>query len=80
MRLEVPRIKMKSRDGGSGLTSKMGFAAKWNLRDIKRSKARTAMGIVGIMGATLIIVLAFGMMDSFDRYIQWNFEDISHYR
>ena len=80
LRLEVPRIKMKSKEGGRGLTSKMKFATKWNLRDIKRSKARTAMGVVGIMGATLIIVLAFGMMDSFDRYIQWNFDDISHYK
>ncbi|MCR5181433.1 MAG: ABC transporter permease [Clostridia bacterium] len=79
LRLEVPTIRMKEKEGGKGLTSHMSFSAKWNLRDIRRSKARSTMAIVGVMGATLLMVVAFGLNDSFDRYLDWEFESICNY-
>lgn len=79
LRLEVPHIKIKAKEGGKGISAKLPFSVKWNLRDIKRSKSRSIMAIVGIMGSTLLIVMAFGMQDSLHHYLEWEFDKINDY-
>ena len=76
LRVEVPTVKVKTRRNGAGLFSGLPFSTKWNLRDMVRSKARCIMAIVGIMGSTLLIVMAFGMQDSLQHYLSWEFEKI----
>ena len=77
LRLEVPKVKVKKTELKAGsLSSKLSFSVKWNLRDIKRSKARSAMAVVGVMGSTLLIVMAFGMKSSMLNYIDWEFDQI----
>ena len=79
LRLEVPHIKIKAKEGGKGISAKLPFSVKWNLRDIFRSKSRSIMAIVGIMGSTLLIVMAFGMQDSLNHYLEWEFDKINAY-
>ena len=81
LRLEVPKIKQKKKsEKPNGLMSRLSFAVKWNLRDVARSKARTIMGIVGIAGSALLIVMAFGMEDSMQHYLDWEFSGILRFR
>ena len=77
LRLEVPKIKQKrSGEKPGGIMAHLPFAIKWNLRDVARSKARTIMGIVGVAGSTLLIVMAYGMEDSMQHYLDWEFSGI----
>ena len=80
LRLEVPHIKIKAKEGGKGLSAMLPFSIKWNLRDIFRNKSRSIMAIVGIMGSTLLIVMAFGMQDSLQHYLDWEFNNIQAYK
>ncbi|WP_294219148.1 ABC transporter permease [Pseudobutyrivibrio sp.] len=79
LRLEVPHIKIKAKEGGKGISDKLPFSVKWNLRDILRSKSRSIMAIVGVTGSTLLIVMAFGMQDSLQHYLEWEFDKIQAY-
>lgn len=79
LRLEVPHIKIKAKEGGKGLSARLPFSVKWNLRDILRSRSRSIMAIVGVMGSTLLIVMAFGMQDSLNHYLEWEFDNIQAY-
>jgi len=79
LRLEVPHIKIKAKEGGQGISAKLPFSVKWNLRDILRSKSRSIMAIVGVTGSTLLIVMAFGMQDSLQHYLEWEFDKIQAY-
>ena len=58
---------------------KFGFNSQWNLRDAFRSKLRSIMAIVGVMGCTALLVCAFGMQDSMDEFKVWNFSKISRF-
>lgn len=50
------------------------------MRDISRNKARTAMGIVGIVGCTMLIVCAFGMFDTMNSYLDWQFDELYNFK
>ncbi|MCR4937187.1 MAG: ABC transporter permease [Lachnospiraceae bacterium] len=81
LKLEVPKIKQKKKsEKPGGIMSRLSFAVKWNLRDVARSKARTMMGVVGVAGSTLLIVMAFGMEDSMNHYLDWEFSNILRFK
>ncbi len=63
----------------TGLWSKLGFNIQWNIRDIFRSKLRSAMAIVGVLGCSALLVCAFGLKDSLDDVIQWQYHDINRF-
>jgi len=44
-----------------------------------RNKARTLTGIVGITGCCMLIVCAFGMLDSLNSFIKLQFEDLYNF-
>lgn len=48
----------------SKLWLKMNFSTQWNLRDVMRNKVRSLMGIVGVMGCTMLMLCAFGCRDA----------------
>ena len=80
LRIERPKVKVKE----NGLTNKklfnkLSLSTKWNIRDIARSKARTVMAIVGIAGCTMLVVSAFGMLDSMKSYVSWEFDTINNF-
>ncbi len=48
---------------------KLSFSTKWNLRDIFRNKMRSLMTVVGVAGATLLLIAAFAFKGTFDDYL-----------
>lgn len=62
-----------------GLFKKMSFITKWNLRDMIRNKIRTITGIVGITGCCMLVVCAFGMLDSINNFIDLQFRRLYNF-
>ncbi len=56
------------------------FKTQWNLRDIFRNKIRSFMAIIGVAGATMLVVCAFGMLNTLDNYISWQYDDLYHFK
>ena len=55
------------------------FGTRWNLRDIARHKARTAMSLVGVLGCMMIMVCALGMKDTMDGFLDLNYNEAINY-
>lgn len=55
------------------------FGTRWNMRDIVRHKARTAMSMVGIVGCTILILAAFGMKDTMNAFLDMYYENGLNY-
>ncbi len=62
------------------LWHKLKFKTQWNLRDVFRNKIRSFMAIIGVAGATMLVVCAFGMLNTLDNYISWQYDDIYHFK
>lgn len=78
LREKIPAVKT-SKLTSKGIFKKMKFSTKWNIRDILRNKIRTLMGIVGITSCTMILTCAFGMKDTMNNFIAWQFEDLYNF-
>ena len=58
---------------------KVGFATKWNLRDLMRHKSRFAMTLVGIIGCMVLLVGGLGMRDTMSGFLDLFDNGVSHY-
>ena len=77
---EVPNVKVSSLNlSTKGIFKKLNFSSKWNYRDILRNKFRTVTAIVGIVGCCMLIVCAFGMLNSMNHFIKLQFEDLYNF-
>lgn len=80
LRLEIPKVKNTKFDlTTKGVFKKASISTRWNLRDIGRNKGRSLMAIVGITGCTMLMICAFGMMDTMKSYLSWEFDKISNF-
>jgi len=80
LRIERPKVKVKENSFTTRKAfNKFSLSTKWNIRDIARSRARTIMAIVGIAGCTMLVVTAFGMLDSMKSYVSWEFDTINNF-
>ena len=80
LRVKLPNVKNNSLNITSkGIFKKMNFSTKWNIRDIVRNKMRTIMGIAGVVGCTMLIVCAFGMLDSMNHFVDLQFSDLYNF-
>ena len=81
LRIERPKVKVKETSFTTKkMFEKLSFSVKWNIRDIIRSKGRTLMALVGIAGCTMLVVTAFGMLDSMKAYMDWEFKIINNFK
>lgn len=81
LRNEIPNVNKKTLDiTTKGFISKLGFSTKWNIRDMLRNKMRTFMGIVGVTGCCFLIVISLGMMDSINKYIDLQFNELLNFK
>ena len=58
---------------------KLSFGTKWNVRDILRHKARSAMTLVGVVGCMILLVGGLGMKDTMGSFLNMLDRDISNY-
>lgn len=80
LRNEVPNVKISSLNlSTKGIFKKLNFSSKWNYRDILRNKFRTVTAVVGIVGCCMLIVCAFGMLNSMNHFIKLQFEDLYNF-
>lgn len=80
LRTEMPKIKQKGLNiTTKGIFKNMNFASKWNVRDILRNKMRTIMGVAGITGCCMLLVCAFGMLDTMNNFIDTQFEKLYNF-
>lgn len=81
LRVERPVIKKSNfRFSSRGFLRNTSLAVRWNLRDISRNVGRTLMAAVGIIGCTMLIVCALGMLDTMNSYFDWQFDKIYHFQ
>lgn len=80
LRVEIPKVKKtKFNLTTKGIFEKANLSTRWNLRDMARNKGRTIMAIVGIVGCTMLVVCAFGMLDTMNAYLDWEFDGICNF-
>lgn len=81
LRNKIPNVKKNSLNlTTKGLFKKLNFSSKWNARDILRNKMRTFMGIAGVVGCCMLIVCAFGMLDSMNYFVKLQFSDLYNFK
>lgn len=59
--------------------SKRSFSIQWNLRDVMRSKGRSAMAIVGVIGCMGLLITGFGCLDAFSGIVSIKYDKIEKY-
>lgn len=80
LRVEEPKVKNSKFDLSTRkIFKKASISTRWNIRDIMRNKGRSIMAIVGITGCTMLLVCAFGLLDTMNSYLDWEFEKISKF-
>lgn len=80
LRVQMPKVKKaKFNLTSKGPLKNASVSTKWNLRDIIRNKSRSITAIVGVVGCTMLLVCAFGMFDSMNGYLDWEFNKISKF-
>lgn len=80
LRNQIPNIKRNSLNiTTKGIFRKMNFSSKWNLRDMIRNKMRTFMGFAGVIGCSMLLVCAFGMLDSMNYFVDLQFEQLYNF-
>lgn len=80
LRIEIPKVKSTKFDlTTKGIFKRASISTRWNLRDVGRNKGRSLMAIVGITGCTMLMLCAFGMMDTMKSYLSWEFDKISNF-
>lgn len=80
LRNEIPKINSNSLNMTTkGIFKKMSFSTKWNIRDMFRNKGRTITGIIGVTGCCMLIVCAFGMLDTMNNFIDLQFNKLFNF-
>lgn len=80
LRIESPNIKTTKFDlTRKRIFKKSSISTKWNIRDIYRNPSRTIMAIIGIIGSCMLLVCAFGMLDTMNSYMSWEFDKINDF-
>lgn len=75
----TPKVMKKSMIEKLPFWDKLPFGMKWNVRDILRHKARSAMTLIGIFGCMLLLVGGLGMKDTMENFLGMLDKDISNY-
>lgn len=45
------------------------FVTKWNIRDMSRHKARSAMTTIGVLGSAILVIATLGMKDTMNKFV-----------
>lgn len=79
LRPYTPKKMKKSVIEKTPVWNKLSFGTKWNIRDILRHKARSAMTLVGIIGCMVLLVGGLGMSDTMSAFMTMLDKDINNY-
>ena len=80
LRNKIPNVKKNSLNiTTKSIFKNMSFSNIWNVRDILRNKMRTLMGVAGVVGCSMLIVCALGMLDSMNYFVDLQFEQLYNF-
>ena len=79
LRPYTPKVMKKSVIEMLPFRKKLSFGTKWNVRDILRHKARSAMTLVGVVGCMILLVGGLGMKDTMGSFLDMLNQDVSNY-
>jgi len=79
LRPYVPKKVKPMKVENTWLWNKLPFSTKWNIRDLIRNKARSAMTLVGVIGCMVLLVGGLGMRDTMDGFLSMIDNDINNY-
>lgn len=77
LRPKVPKAGRHTRLEKSKLWLRFGFSTQWNLRDIMRSKVRSIMAVIGVLGCTALLIFGLGLRDSVIEVSHWMYEELN---
>jgi putative ABC transport system permease protein len=52
------------------------FASRWNIRDVRRNKLRTAVSIAGILVCSMLIFMSLAFYEGLDSQSDWMYDEI----
>lgn len=76
LRPKAPKAMKHGAYENTAFWAGLGFNAQWNLRDILRSKLRSIMAVIGVLGCTALLVCAFGLQDTLSDVVHWQYSDL----
>lgn len=79
LRPKPPKSVKHSFIDGFQLWRRLDFYTQWNLRDVFRCKVRSFMAIAGVLGCSALLLCAFGMQDTMEYIVTWNYEVINQF-
>lgn len=79
MRPKPPKAGRHTRWEKSLMWKRLGFSTQWNVRDILRSRIRSIMAVIGVMGCMGLLLCALGIKDSMNGIASWMYGDLHIY-
>lgn len=79
LRPKAPKVGRHTAFEKSKLWHKFGFSVQWNLRDTMRSRIRSIMAVVGVMGCSALLLFGLGLRDTVNGVSKWMYEDLNVY-
>lgn len=79
MRPKPIHVKQKENRQNASLWHHVSFYTQWNLRDMVRSKTRSLMAIIGIMGCCALLLCSLGLMDSIYYMLDVQYDELHIY-
>lgn len=79
LKAKPPKVSKMGFIENTRIWNKLGFNLRWNIRDVNRNKLRTIITLLGVIGCTVLLVSAFGMLDGVNDLKSWKYDDINHY-
>ncbi|MCR4658243.1 MAG: ABC transporter permease [Lachnospiraceae bacterium] len=61
----------------SRLWERLDFTVQWNLRDILRNKVRSLMGVIGVLGCSMLMFAAFACLDTVSFITTWMYGELN---
>ena len=79
IRPKAPKLVSSGIIERTKIWKRFSFNERWNYRDAKRNKLRAIMSIFGVFACTLLVMSAFGMVDSMDDVEEWQYDQIYNF-
>jgi putative ABC transport system permease protein len=72
----APKFDSTSAFEKSRFWKNLRFASRWNIRDVRRNKLRTAVSVAGILVCSMLIFMSLGFYESLDGQSDWMYDEI----
>ncbi|MBQ2961611.1 MAG: FtsX-like permease family protein [Methanobrevibacter sp.] len=79
IRPKAPKLVSSGLIEKTKVWKKFSFNERWNYRDAKRNKIRAIMSVFGVFACALLVMSAFGMVDSINDVEDWQYNQIYNY-